>query len=842
VADRAAAVEDFARRWGAFVQKWSRLRRRDWGASHALIGEIVRDGLPQAGRNAPAADLHGPDAAACARAVLAATDLFDAEGYAKANIRRLKPGDDPLSHYCREGWRQLCAPSLEFDLWWYWVEHLDPTAEVVDPLLHYALEGRRAGLSPVPPSTPTRPGTPPTPSPRRICLYAAYDRDGLVDPYVVEYLRELGRYADVYYLADGVLEKGELDKLAEVTRGAWCIPHAAYDFGSFSMLARDLVGWDVIDTYDELLLANDSCFLVRPLDEVFARMDARACDWWSLQATSMEHDESYVEDDAPIPLPEAKRRFIGPRQWTDVHYLHLSSYFLVFRAAVHRDPGFRWRLDTVSGQRDKQMVVHKYEVGISRYLMDAGFDFDTWADGLYAFHPLYSRHFFELLEQGFPLVKRNFLAENPRQVLGLEHWPERVRAAAPDAPIDLMRANIERVSPADRLALAYDLQRNGRGRPTPRTRPLPTYKVRTLDRETASHPHWWAFPVSAQSHRMDPGARSVFEAVRDDPSIRKVVLTHSRALRLDGENVVHVPITSLAGQRALVRCGRIFVDGPPGQAVPVDLVRRLHDYVHVGVGLPFAESATACSPEAGWDRLRGVAVSSYGEALVRVAGQPGLVMDQMWLTGLPRHDFVVRDSAGLPADLVEAEESLRKRLAGRRLLLWWTGGNPALDESQVARLDDWCRRNDVVLGVRERRVDLRTSLTHAFRDVAVDVIGASDRALADPSVLHRVASAIVTDGHPAAFDALLLGTPVLHLADPLDGRQVLPAEWPAELRPDALVRTGSDDLVDVLDERLEGEHGAPDELDGLGAVIADGHSGWRVAHRARSLDVDLDRA
>src|SRR5690606_9781214 len=115
-----------------------------------------------------------------------------------------------------------------------------------------------------------------------------------------------------------------------------------------------------------------------------------------------------------------------------------------------------------------------------------------------------------------------------------------------------------------------------------------------------------------------------FEAVRDDPSIRKVVLTHSRALRLDGENVVHVPITSLAGQRALVRCGRIFVDGPPGQAIPVDLVRRLHDYVHVGVSLPFAESATAYSPEVGWDRLRGVAVSSYGEALVRVAGQPGL--------------------------------------------------------------------------------------------------------------------------------------------------------------------------------------------------------------------------
>ena len=116
------------------------------------------------------------------------------------------------------------------------------------------------------------------------------------------------------------------------------MPHAAYDFGSFSMLARDLVGWDVLDGYDEVILANDSCYLLRPLDEVFAQMDARACDWWSLQATSMEQRETYVGDDAPMPLTEAKARFVGPRQWTDVNYLHLSSYFLVFRPARDQRP------------------------------------------------------------------------------------------------------------------------------------------------------------------------------------------------------------------------------------------------------------------------------------------------------------------------------------------------------------------------------------------------------------------------------------------------------------------------------------------------------------------------
>ena len=71
------------------------------------------------------------------------------------------------------------------------------------------------------------------------------------------------------------------------------------------------------------------------------------------------------------------------------------------------------------GQRTKQLVVDKYEIGISRYLMDSGFEFDTWAADLHPFHPLYSRRSFDLIRAGFPLVKRNFLAENPRDVPGL---------------------------------------------------------------------------------------------------------------------------------------------------------------------------------------------------------------------------------------------------------------------------------------------------------------------------------------------------------------------------------------------------------------------------------------
>ena len=79
------------------------------------------------------------------------------------------------------------------------------------------------------------------------------------------------------------MEPEELDKLSRIAVDAWAVRHGAYDFGSYSMLAKDLVGWEKIESYDELLLVNDSCLLLRPLDEVFSKMATSTCDWWGMQ-------------------------------------------------------------------------------------------------------------------------------------------------------------------------------------------------------------------------------------------------------------------------------------------------------------------------------------------------------------------------------------------------------------------------------------------------------------------------------------------------------------------------------------------------------------------------------
>ena len=122
-------------------------------------------------------------------------------------------------------------------------------ADSINPLVHYALVGRARGsrrcrrtTRPAPERTSVA-----TERSRRVCLFAGYDSDGVVDDSVWRTSR-LSRFADVYYLADGHLEAAELAKLAQYhARAPGRSRTAPTTSGRWSMLARDLVGWDVID-------------------------------------------------------------------------------------------------------------------------------------------------------------------------------------------------------------------------------------------------------------------------------------------------------------------------------------------------------------------------------------------------------------------------------------------------------------------------------------------------------------------------------------------------------------------------------------------------------------------
>ena len=63
----------------------------------------------------------------CEIALVRHSGAVDEAGYLAHNPLQADRGAEPVEHFCRRGWRAVRNPSLDFDVWWYTAEYLDPT-------------------------------------------------------------------------------------------------------------------------------------------------------------------------------------------------------------------------------------------------------------------------------------------------------------------------------------------------------------------------------------------------------------------------------------------------------------------------------------------------------------------------------------------------------------------------------------------------------------------------------------------------------------------------------------------------------------------------------------------
>ncbi|MEL7976922.1 CDP-glycerol glycerophosphotransferase family protein [Isoptericola sp. F-RaC21] len=831
--DLAAYAEPGApRRWYTTVQGNASLGRRTpveiiaasgtFDVEHYLgqLFDIGLDGLPDG------MDPIEHYVAKGASLGLDPSPMFQTRYYQRMNplVRR-----NPLAHYCEYGWRELRNPAPEFDTWWYWSTHLDAADDCVNPLAHYRTTGRREGLSTRPDPSPSRRlGTGqrfvPGQEVRRVCLFAGYDPDGLVDDYVVAYVRELARHADVYYLADADIAPEELDKLAGHTKGAWAERHGEYDFGSYARLA-DRVGWSTLEQYDEMLLVNDSGYLLRPLDDVFARMDGRACDWWGLQATKGMHRTRKVPVNQfyePIPMESVRGPLLDRFEQDYTYDFHVGSYFLAYRRPVIENPAFRRYLASVTKQEIKRSVVQKYEIGLTRWLVHQGHPFDTYVSHLYPLHPLYTPWYFRLLDEGFPLFKRYFLTRNHYEVAGLANWADRLRQKVPGADIEMFERNLARVADPESLRRSLSLgSETGVEDPPVPAKLLTRQQFAAADRTSPKHGSWWAFPVCAFTHNFTGNERAIFEHVKDDPSIRKIVLTREKEIEVDGVNVEVLPLQSPEGQHRLLRSGTIFIKHSRSRNLVHPVSSSLHNLVQVWHGIPFKRIGYASADfltkldrvEEDQAQYRAVIASSKIDSLAMTAAFYPLTLHQVWNTGLPRNDFIVRDEGLLPSHLRGQLQALRDLVGSRRLLLFLPtfrnaadGGAYHFSADELTKLDAWLTANGCVLGLREHMAARDGG--YGAQLAGLPVLNLSDDEFPDVEMLYRVSSALITDYSSAFIDYMMTGKPAVSFAYDYEAYQ--------------LERGGFYDLDHVFPgpicQTFDALHGA---LDGLLSPTAD---------------------
>jgi hypothetical protein len=255
--------------------------------------------------------------------------------------------------------------------------------------------------------------------PARVCLFSHFDRDGIVDDYVVRYLEALrGCALDIVFVSTApTLRPEALARVAPLCAAVLLRENVGFDFGSWRA-ALDSYPW-ILDG-ELLVVANDSVYgPVRALRPLFDRMSARACDFWGMTES---------------------------RQLSQ----HLQSYFLAFGKECLQSEAFRAFFADVAFFDDKKQVIDAYELTLTGRLAAAGLRWAAVAphielDGrlLNPVHHLWR----STLDGGVPFVKVELLRDNPlkanlhgweaflRDRLGYETEPilRHLRRVKPDA-------------------------------------------------------------------------------------------------------------------------------------------------------------------------------------------------------------------------------------------------------------------------------------------------------------------------------------------------------------------------------------------------------------------------
>lgn len=214
----------------------------------------------------------------------------------------------------------------------------------------------------------------------RTCIFASYDANGIIQDYVVSYLKFLKEISnEIIFIADCSYDDNELTKISPYITYSECMKHSEYDFGSYKKGLNYLLDRDHgVILADELILCNDSCFCISSLKNVFSAMEKCNCDAWS--AT----------------------RSIDPID-------HLQSYFLVFKNKVINNKSILDYFLEVEKKDSFYDVVFSYETPLLSLIKKFGYSIGSYIPP----HTLNNPTMFpvDLLNKGLPLVKRKLFTE-----------------------------------------------------------------------------------------------------------------------------------------------------------------------------------------------------------------------------------------------------------------------------------------------------------------------------------------------------------------------------------------------------------------------------------------------
>lgn len=199
---------------------------------------------------------------------------------------------------------------------------------------------------------------------KRLAVYCFYDKDGVVDDYVVFFLQALRKtVSKICCVINGKLTETGRMALMSCTDELTERENIGFDAWAYASFVNGRI--DEIRQYDELVFCNNSFFgPLYPLDDVFSEMEnrSRRSDFWGM---TVHPKMDFVIDKCQ------KLSYVNE---------YVQSYFVVFSKKVLKSSAFADFFRKLPKINTFLEAVCLYELELTRVLSDAGFSFSSFVE------------------------------------------------------------------------------------------------------------------------------------------------------------------------------------------------------------------------------------------------------------------------------------------------------------------------------------------------------------------------------------------------------------------------------------------------------------------------------
>ena len=239
---------------------------------------------------------------------------------------------------------------------------------------------------------------------KRLTIYFFWDKDGVVDDYVLFYLKNIKKFSsELCVVVNEPLTKEGRDKLSIYADCLLVRENVGFDSWAYKY-ALEFYGYDRLYTYDSILLNNFTTFgPIFSFDEMFQKMDSIPCDFWGINRhpalpyfLTSESNSKIVE--------------------------HIQSYFIDIKSTIIKDPSFKQYWDTLKPVNNYYEAIAHHENRFTKYFESRGF-----VSATYMPFDKYERIINDnasilcadrqLIEDKNPLIKRKAFCFDEKQVL-----------------------------------------------------------------------------------------------------------------------------------------------------------------------------------------------------------------------------------------------------------------------------------------------------------------------------------------------------------------------------------------------------------------------------------------